>query len=316
MLNLNHLRVFYEAAKNMSYTKAAKKLFITQPAVSTQIRLLEDSLNLHLFKKKGRSIQLTEEGRTIFKYARRIFEWEKEIENVISEMNQLKVGNLRLGTTKTYARYFMPLLIHSFRTRYPGIIIHLDEGSSLDMIQSLIELKNEVAIIAKVEDNPSVNFIPFSHEELVLILPPSHRLARRNEISIKEIAQEPVIMKENGSGTRKMVNALFKRNGINPEILMETSNTEFIKELVGRGDGISFLVKEAVLMEIKEGKLSSATLKEGRMSLDISIAYLKDQPLSRPAQAFLKILNEIAPAKNKRDDGIRKIMARMLKEWK
>lgn len=315
MINLNHLRVFFEAAKNMSYTKAAKKLFITQPAVSTQIKLLEGAFNLHLFKKKGRSIQLTDEGKAIFNYASRIFECEREIEKVVSEMNELKRGTLRLGTTKTYARYFMPFLIHSFRTEYPGIIIHLDEGSSLDMIRSLIELKNEVAIIAKVEDNPAVLFTPFSHEELVLILPPNHKLSGKR-ISAMELSGEPLIMKENGSGTRKIVNNLFLKYGVKPEILMETSNTEFIKELVGRGDGISFLVKEAVITEITQEKLSTATLKEEKLYLDVSIAYLKDQPLSRPAQTFLKMLNEIAPHRKGKEHGIRKIMARMLKEWK
>jgi DNA-binding transcriptional LysR family regulator len=150
MLNFNQLRVFCQTARYLSCTRAAEKLYITQPAVTAQIKLLEDSCNLKLFKKKGRRIFLTDEGKTLYDYAAKVFEYEKEIEDLIDDLKELKRGMLRLGTSKSYARYFMPLLITSFRGAYPHIKIHLDEGSSLDMIHSLLDLRNEVAVIAKV----------------------------------------------------------------------------------------------------------------------------------------------------------------------
>lgn len=315
MINFNQLRIFYEAAKHLSCTKAAKKLYITQPAVTTQVKLFEEYCNLKLFKKKGRKLYLTDEGRTLYEYARKIFEYEKEIEGVIEELRELKRGVLRLGTTKTYARYFMPFLITSFHEAYPQIKIHLDEGSSLDMIHSLLELKNEVAIIAKANDSSDIRFIPFSHEELVLILAPDHRLAQRRRISLDKLIGEPIIMKEKGSGTRKVINELFERRGITPNILMETSNTEFIKQLVQRGEGISFVVREAASIELQEKKLATVSIKGEKLFLDVSIAYLKNQHLSSPAQAFLDILFKMAP-KEKPDQGIRTIMARMLEQWK
>ena len=168
MINFNQLRVFYQTAKYQSCTVAAEKLYITQPAVTAQVKLLEDYCNLKLFKKKGRRIYLTDEGKTLYGYVRDIFKYEKEIESVIEEMRELKRGVLRLGTSKAYARYFMPTLLTHFREAHPHIKIHLDEGSAQDMIQSLLDLENEVAFIAKVEDHPNLCFIPFSHEELVL----------------------------------------------------------------------------------------------------------------------------------------------------
>ena len=111
-------------------------------------------------------------------------------------------------------------------------------------VYSLLDFKNEVAIIAKAEDNPEVNFIPFSQEEMVVIFPVNHTLTKKREISFFDLVEEPIIMKEIGSGTRKLVNELFAQNNCIPNILMETSNTEFIKQLVHRGDGVSFLVKE------------------------------------------------------------------------
>ena len=293
MLNLNQLRVFYHAAKNLSYTAAAAELFITQPAVTAQMKAFEEYCQLKLFKKKGRNLVLTDEGRELFGHAEKIFKYEREIESAIENMRELKLGVLSLGTTKAYARYFMPLMLTTFHENYPDIKIQLDEGSSLDMTYSLLEFKNEVAVIAKAKDLPGVTFSPFSKEEMAVIVAPGHHLTRKRSVSFKELAQEPFIMKENGSGTRKLVEQSFANANCEPDILMETSNTEFIKQLVQRGDGISMVVKEAVALELREKKLAQVPLKNPQIYLDVSIAYLKDQPLSPPAKAFVETLRRL-----------------------
>ena len=292
MMNLNQLRVFHEAARTGSFTGAAKNLFITQPAVTAQMKAFEEQCGLKLFKKKGRRVYLTDEGAALHEHVRKIFEYEREVEDVIEEMKELRRGILRLGTSKAYARYFMPFLISSFRETYPHIKVYLDEGSSLDIIRSLGNLKNEVAVIARVEDDPNVTFVPFKQDRLVLILAPDHRLAGKRSVSAEDLVDDPMIMKEAGSGTRKRVNDLFSEKGLTPNILMETSNTEFIKQLVQRGDGISFLVEEAVAAEIRDKKLATVPLAGQTPFLDVSIAYLKDQHLSRPARAFVEMLKK------------------------
>ena len=314
MINLNQLRVFYEAARTGSFTSAAKKLFITQPAVTAQIRTFEDQCNLKLFKKKGRSLYLSEEGNTLYEYARRIFEYEREVEDVIEEMRKLKRGTLRLGTSKAYARYFMPFLISSFHEAFPQIKVHLDEGSSLDILRSLLDLKNEVAVIARVKEDSNVTFLPFKRDQLMLILAPNHNLAKKKSVSVDELVSQPMIMKEMGSGTRKQVNDLFSRKGLTPNVLMETSNTEFIKQLVQRGEGISFLVEEAVAAEINEKKLTTVPLAGEELFLDVSIAYLKDQHLSHPARAFVEMLKKMA-TKGPQTGGMQKVMAEYVARW-
>ena len=159
MINFNQLRVFHQAAKNVNFTAAAKKLYITQPAVTSHIKLFEDFCGLKLFQKRGRKIYLTDEGKALYDYARKIFEYEKEIEALIDDMKELKRGKLRLGTSKTYARYFMPFLVTSFHDSYPHIKIHLDEGSSLEIINSLLDFRIELAVIVRVEDNSDICFI-------------------------------------------------------------------------------------------------------------------------------------------------------------
>jgi DNA-binding transcriptional LysR family regulator len=295
MINLNQLRVFYHVAKNLSFTKAAGKLFITQPAVTAQVKLFEEWCDLKFFKKRGRGICLTAEGEALYAHACKIFEYEKDIENVIDDMRHLKKGTLRIGTTKTYARFLMPFMMQHFHDKYPQISIHLNEGSSLEMIHSLIELKNDIGIITKVVDHPDIEFTPFSEEELIPILSPGHPLAGAAFATVEQLAKEPVIMREKGSGTRKYVNALFERHHCTPNILMETSNSEFIKHLVQRGDGISFLVKVSVYRDIQEKRLVTVPLKDEKFYLDASISYLKNQPLSLSARAFLDTLDNLAP---------------------
>jgi DNA-binding transcriptional LysR family regulator len=315
MLNFNQFRVFYHAAKHLNFTVAAGELFITQPAVTSQIKSFEAFCNLKLFKKKGRQVYLTDEGKSLYAYAAKIFKYEKEIENTIDDMRELKRGILSLGTTKAYARYFMPLMITTFHKSYPNIKIQLNEGSSQDMIHSLLDFKIEVAVIARVEDNTEVHFFPFSREEMIVIVSSDHLLNRKKKITFKDLSTEPFIMKEKGSGTRRLVEELFEAEQCTPDILMETSNTEFIKQLVQRGEGVSFVVREAVADELKEKKLASIPLKSPKVYLDVNIAYLKDQVLSPSANAFVNTLISLK-SEDLHPMGIGLMMAKMLAQRK
>jgi len=204
-------------------------------------------------------------------------------------------------------------MLSSFLSKHPEIKIELNEGSSLDMTRSLLDFKNEVAIVARAGDVPGIKYIPFSQEEMTIILAPDHPFLKQKAISFTDLATEPFIMKEIGSGTRQLVDQLFKRENCRPNILMETSNTEFIKQLVQRGDGVSFLVKEVVSLELSEHKLAEMPLNGQTQHMDVSIAYLENQPLSLPARAFIDTLENLQPYPNlSSPGGIGIILARML----
>ncbi len=315
MVNFNQFRIFYYAAKHLNFTRAAEAMFISQPAVTVQVKAFEAACGIRLFKKGGRRLWLTDEGRVLYELAQKVFALEKEIENTVADLRHLKRGVLRIGTTKAYARYFMPNMLSSFLARHPEIKIQLNEGSSLDMTRSLLDFKNEVAIIAKAGDVPRIEYVPFSQEEMTVIVAPGHPLLKRKSVDFKALASEPFIMKETGSGTRRLVDRLFERIQCRPKILMETSNTEFIKQLVQRGDGVSFLVRQAVVVELAEKKLAELPLDGPLQYMDVSIAYLKGQPLSLPARAFIDILENIQRDSNlSSPGGIGMILARMMAE--
>lgn len=292
MLNMNQLRAFYEVIRTSGFTNAGKRLNVTQPAITAQIRALEKACGFKLIVRKGRYIYPTEEGKTIFELTKKIFKTEEEIENLIDELRKLKKGTLRLGSARTYRRYFLPYLINFFHKFYPNIKVLLDEGSSLEMVNSIIDGRNHLAIISRPTNNDKVDFLPLCYDELVLILSPRHQFAGKKRLSIKEISNDQIIMKESGSGTRRLVEDLFKKHGISPKIIMATSDAETIKTLVELNEGISFLVKMAVKEELRQGKLITIPISGEKPMLEISIGFHKRSKQSPSANAFLELIKE------------------------
>ncbi len=295
MINFNQLRTFFFTAKLQSYTRAAQALNITQPAVTAQIKNFEASLNLKLFRKRGRKVYLTTESEILYAYARKIFDTEAEMEDAIEQMQGLERGVLRIGAAKTFARYLLPYLMSSFHKAFPNVQIIVSEGSSRDMVNSLLEFKNDLAIIAKTEASNDIRFIPLIRERVIAILPPNHRLAGKKAVDFTELCREKIMMKEVGSGTRRLVDRLFAENECKPDVLMETSNLEFIKQLVQQGEGISFLSSEAVQTELAVNTLASVNVKHADMFMDIHIAYIDSDHLSKAVSAFIAYIEAVKP---------------------
>lgn len=291
-INFNQLRIFYHTAKHLSFTKGAEELFITQPAVTAQMKSFEEFCEFKLFQKRSRKTYLTPEGEALFKYAKVIFEYEQEVERLIEELRELKKGLLRLGAAKTYSRCFLSEILGTFKQSYEGIDICLYEGSSHDVVQRLLDFTIDLAVIAKDDDNPEVEYIPFSREELVPIISPEHPLAWAT-VSLAQLAEEPLIMKEEGSGTKRIVSEAFHRRGLKPKVLLETSSHEMIKELVSRGSGYTFLSRAGVIRDIERSKLARVTLSEGDLTLDVYIAHTKGHYHTFASRAFMDLLLEL-----------------------
>lgn len=289
-MNLNQLLTFFHAAQAMNFSQAAEKLSVTQPAVSAQIRNLEEDLGVKLFARLGKKLVLTEPGEVLRAHARKIFKLQDEAAQTIRQMRLVKKGTLKLGTARTYARSIIPPLLARFQSNYPLVNIVLIEGSSREMARRLWSLDIEVAVIAAPGRVRRVEFKFFRSEELVPIVAPEHALASQNDVPVKILASKPIIMREKGSGTRKVVADLYRRHRIKPLIVFETSNAEVIKEQVVRGQGLSFLTYSAVEPDIRSGRVATFSLEGERPRLDICTAVLKGHELSRPSRAFLDLL--------------------------
>ena len=290
MLNLNQLRAFYEVGKALSFSAAGENLFVSQPAVSKQVKGFEDFCDLKLLIRKQRKIYLTDEGKKVFIYASRIFELERQLEEVVNDLKNLRYGSVRIGTTQTYARWFMPTLLNLFQKKFPNMIIELDEGSSLEMTTSLLDFSNSLAIVGQVTKDPNVVFIPLLMEEIVLIAAPDHHLLKQSPIQCEDLKSEPMIIKEAGSATRKLVDEFFFREKIRPKIVAQTGNIEFIKQMVREKKAISFVVRGAVEQELSSGHLMCIALKSQKLLFEVCVAYLRDYELPHVTENFLEFV--------------------------
>ena len=289
-INLNQLRSFFLTVREQSITKAANALFITQPAVTMQIKSLERDLDLKLFRKLGKHLSLTDAGKVLFGYAEKIFETVEEMEYVLKGHANLSQGSLTIGTTRSFARHLMPGLLSQFQKRYPNVKIYLKVGSSRQIADGVMEFKYDLGIIGRLPYRSKLNMLPFTKEEFCLVASPRHRFAKSSTISLDEIKDEPIIIREDGSGSRYAILSLLGSYDIKPAVLLEAESVEFIKEYVIKGQGISFLYKPEVQLEIRMGLLKSIPIKEGPIFIQTDIVYSRDADLSPPTRTFLGMI--------------------------
>jgi len=247
---------------------------------------------LKLIQHFGEKIQLSEAGELLYQYAEKIFDFVSEADEKMRDFKRLMRGTLQIGTTKNYARYIMPSLLTTFQARFPDIRVVLDEGNSEDMARSVLDMKNELAFICQVNIDRRLKSSFFSSVEFVLVVSSQHRFAQRGSISFRELNGEPVILREKGSGSRAAILRRFDLYGIRPSVIIEAGSLDFIVGYVKQGKGISFMFEPDIKEELEKGRLKVIPIEEGNVVFFTDIVYHSEQPLSPPAQAFLKIVEE------------------------
>ncbi len=293
ILNVNQLRAFHAAAKLKSITLAAQELMVTPPAISMQVKQLEATLDVRLMFRDGNSIQLTDLGKTLFKKCDRIFKYIKEMEDFLEDISTGKSGVLRIGCPQTPAKYIMPRLIAGFKKTYPGIRIVLDQGSSSEMTRSILDHKNELAVVRCRGDEKRLKVKLFGSETLVLIAAPKSQYFQTDEISVTQLSTVPLIVPEEGSATREVVFEYLRKFKVLPKIILESGSIDLIKELVSQDNGVSLLGSVAVQDDLKNKRLRAIRILAGSPTLEYGIGYLKRASLSPGAWAFLRHLDKI-----------------------
>ena len=289
-INLNRLRTFLLVAREKSCTKAAELICITQPAVTMQIKTLEQSLGVTLFRKGSKALELTDAGEVLLNYATRIFAVVEEMEHVLEGYADLSRGTLTIGTTRSFARHLMPGLLALFQERCPKVKVILKEGSSQEIAEGLEKFKYDLGVIGRIPERSRLKVIPYTKEEFCLVLSPTHRLAGRKQVSLQELQTEPIIIRESGSGSRYAVLSLLEEHKVKPSVLIEAGSVEFIKEYIIKQKGISFLYKPEIQLEVKMGLLKSVPIKEGPIFVQTDIVYSRDVDHSPAAKVLLDLV--------------------------
>lgn len=288
---LHQLEVFGTVVRNRSMTKAANELHMTQPAVSIQIKQLQEALGIPLIEVIGRQIYLTEAGRHLHQMQQSV---RGEIESFNAIVSQLKgglEGALTISAAST-AKYFLPYLLGEFQQRYPQVQISLKVTNRDEVLGHLKNNEYDLAILTQVPDDQSIDVIPFLENPLVICSAPDHPLADEPDINIQQLKNEPIIYREPGSGTRMVLERYLAENSIAVKPTMELGTNEAVKQAIMGGIGISLISKLSLKNELKLNKISILNVQHLPIMTHWHALSQKAKKLSPVTKNFLSFLQE------------------------
>lgn len=294
-LNLHQLKIFHTVAKLGSFSRAAEELNISQPSVSIQVADLERSLGVELFEQIGKRICLTEAGRILDAYARRILALVEEANEAIEELKDLHRGHLAVGASTTPGIYLVPRALGEFRKRYPEVEIRLEVGSPPRIQQLLLSNDLDLGVMAGQPGSRDLVAEPFLEDELVAVVPPRHRLASQGVVRVEDFLQETVLLRERGSETRQVVDEALRQRGIHLPKVLEMTSPEAMKQAAASGLGIGLLSKYTIRLEVSAGLLVVLPIADLPMRRSFFLVRHRDKRLSRAAQVFVEILKAMHP---------------------
>lgn len=296
-MNLKQLEAFVRVAETKSFSTAAKMLFLTQPTVSAHISSLERELNTCLLVRNTKGVALSEAGKELYAYAEQMLELEQKIRERFGLTGRQSGSVLRIAASTIPAQYLLPDIMARFRKDYPEEQLKLFETDSSGVVDMILSHKADVGFTGTVLEKGSCTYIPFYQDELVILTPAAEKYRARKDADIASwILEEPVILREEGSGTRKEALRLLAQTGIditklNVAAMME--NQETIKRSVGSGMGISILSKLAAREEINSGKLLAFPLGETGGKRNINVVYDAGYPSLPAADRFIKTVKQM-----------------------
>jgi len=289
---LHQLQVFEAVARQGSFTRAAEELLLTQPTVSQQIKQLTKAIGMPLFEQIGKRLYLTDAGREVLAVSRDISERFDQLEMTLANLKGLKQGNLRLAATTT-AKYFVPRILGPFRHKYPGIKISLQVTNQAKVLERLADNLDDLYFTGQPPEGLDINLRPVLDNPLVVIAPHKHPLVHEKNIALQRLADEPLILRESGSGTRASIERFFAENRISMNVEMEIGSNEAIKQAVVGGLGISILSRYALSLEDPKGPLQVLDVEGFPIYRHWYVIYPASKQLSVVAQTFLDyLLNE------------------------
>lgn len=288
-ITLRQLKVFSSVAKNLSFTRAAEELHLTQPAVSMQVKQLEGQLNASLFEQLGKKIYLTEAGEEVFHYSRTISQQLDDMATALANLKGLQHGKLRISVATT-ANYFAPHLLASFTQRYPGVNVILDVTNRKTLLRQLTENEVDMVIMGTPPAEMELEAGAFMENPLVLIAPPDHPLVGQQGISLADLEKEVFLLREQGSGTRNAMQRFFNQHDISITPSMEVSSDEAIKQSVQAGLGLGIMSQDAVEMELSLKRLVILEAEKFPIMREWYVVHRKGKRLSAIAQAFKDFL--------------------------
>lgn len=285
-MNLHQLRVFYYVAQCLSFSKASEELHISQPAVSVQVRKLEEEVGVELVEQLGKKLYLTEAGEQLKVYAEKIFTEEREAENMLGDYREINRGELIIGTSSTLGTYYVPPLLTEFRQQFPKLEITLKIGNTEWAEKQILKNSVDLALLeGELIHSSDFTVIPFLQDQLVIIAAPDHPLAGK-EITAEDLAGYPFVLRESGSNSRKVFRSYMRQREIPIKVLMELESPEAIKRLVSSGLGLGIASKATLAWELACNHLTILEVQDLHLECQFAIVRHKDKKPNRISRVF------------------------------
>lgn len=284
--------VFIAVAENLSFSKAAEELFISQPAVTKHIKELESKLNIALFERKGNKIYLTKAGKLTYRQLKQIKEQYRELEFELGRLNDTFKGSLRLGASSTISQYLIPCVLAAFHQRYPQIILHLYNGNSAQMEKKLENNEIDVALVENDSSHANIRYIDFLDDEIVVVTGSDSVYAKLKHLTLADLQQIPIVLREQGSGTLEVIQHAFAKHQIDLEklnITIRLGSTEAIKNFLTNFEGIALISEKAIEKELQLKTLQKINVKDFNIHRKLRIA-LRQGPDSKIPSLFREFL--------------------------
>ena len=284
-ITFRQLETFATVARLSSFTKAAEALHLTQPAVSIQIRQIAEATGLPLFEQSGREIALTSAGEELLTTVRRLDDVWNRFESAVDQLKGLKRGKLRVGLVTT-AKYFLPRMLGAFCLRFPDIDIELEISNREKIVERLRSNQDDLYVMSYPPEDLDIVRLPFLDNEFLLLAAPAHGAVGK-QLTLQELAGEPFLLREIGSGSRNVIDQHMQAIGIQLKVRLSLASNEAIRALVASGMGLTVLSRHALGDSLERGELAALDVEGFPLAQPWSVVHLRNKVLPLPAQAFL-----------------------------
>ncbi|WP_087667848.1 LysR family transcriptional regulator [Caballeronia humi] len=288
---LRQLKIFETVARRLSFSRAAEELYLTQPAVSTQVKQLEEHAGLPLFEQLGKKIYLTPAGNEMLHYSRAILEQFREADDAMARLKGISGGTLNVAVISA-GDYFFPRLLAAFTKRNTDVRLNLAVHNREELLHQLTDNLTDLAVMVRPPKDMDTANVSFAPHPYVIVAPPDHPLVGKTDIPLEALAEEPFIVREKGSDTWNSMEEGFAGRLPNLNIAMEITSTETIKQAVIAGMGISFLSAHTISMELQVGKLAVLDVAGFPVMLNWFVVHRNNKRLPPVALAFKEFLIE------------------------
>jgi DNA-binding transcriptional LysR family regulator len=287
-MDFDQLEIFLEVARLSSFSRAAEKRFRTQPAISSQIRALEEEVGARLLDRSGGRVSVTAAGKLFYKYAEETIEHRKTILTEIAETERVPRGEIVVGANEGTCLHILPEVFAQFKRDYPNVSVSIKRSDYARILESILENAVDFGVVSLPVTDNRLEAQMIHRDHLVIITAPTHPLAAKKTVTVAEVAACPLVLPKLGH-TRDALDALFYDHHVKPNLAMELDSSELLKRFVAAGVGVGFIARSNIEEDIRAKALVAISLADVQIHRDLALVFRKDKSLSRAARAFMDI---------------------------